>query len=104
MPLQDNSEYLGLLNHWLHKLEESGVKERMWKNWTYKASEEFWFEEPVQLGYGNLVFVFMSIMGGIGISALTVLCEKMVDKVGNYQLQEVTKTKAWEQSGLTYTP
>ena len=100
MSLQDNSEYLGLLNHWLHKLEESGVKERMWKNWTYKASEEFWFEEPVQLGYGNLVFVFISIMGGIGISALTVLCEKMVDRAAKHQSQE----GAWEQGGLTYTP
>ena len=98
--MQDNSEYLGLINHWLHKLEESGVKERMWKNWTYKASEEFGFEEPIQLGYSNLVFVFISITGGIVISALTVLLEKMVDKAA--KLQEGHKT--WEQSGVVSTP
>ena len=97
--MQDKSEYLGLINHWLHKLEESGVKERMWKNWTYKVSEEFWFEEPIQLGYSNLVFVFISIMGGIGISTLIVLCEKMLDKAA--KLHE--GHKEWEQSGAVRT-
>ena len=86
--LQNNSEYLGLLNHWLHKLEESGVKERMWKNWTYKASEDFSFKEPIQLGYGNLIFVSITIMGGLVLSALTFLCERMVDKATESRAQE----------------
>ena len=76
------------------------MKERMWKNWTYKASEEFGFEEPIQLGYSNLVFVFISIMGGIGISAFIVLCENMVDKAA--KLQE--GHKALEQSEVVFTP
>ena len=58
---------------------------------------KFWLEEPIKLGYGNLVFVFISIMGGIGISTLTVLREKMVDKAEKRQWQE--GPKAWEQSG-----
>ena len=81
--LQNNSEYTGLLNHWLLKLEESGVKEIMWKSWTNKASEDFWFEEPIQLGYGNLVLMIILFMGGIGISILTVVCENMVKKHQN---------------------
>ena len=89
--MQDNSEYLGLLNHWLHKLEESGIKERMWKKWTYKASEEFWFEMPVQLGFGNYVFVFISVMGVIALSTFIAFCEKIVDK----------GAKCKSQSGLT---
>ena len=91
--MQKNSEYLGLINHWLHKLEEDGVKERMWKNWTTKASEEFWFEEPIPLSYNNMVFIFLLIMGGIVISALVVLCERMVDNTA--KLQE--GHKAWSK-------
>ena len=91
--MQKNSEYLGLINHWLHKLEEDGVKERMWKNWTTKASEEFWFEEPIPLSYNNMVFIFLLIMGGIVISALIVLCERMVDNAA--KLQE--GHKAWSK-------
>ena len=91
--MQKNSEYLGLINHWLHKLEEDGVKERMWKNWTTKASEEFWFEEPIPLSYNNMVFIFLLIMGGIVISALVVLCERMVDNTA--KLQEAHK--AWSK-------
>ena len=81
--MQKNSEYLGLINHWLHKLEEDGVKERMWKNWTTKASEEFWFEEPIPLSYNNMIFIFLLIMGGIVISTLVFLCERMVDNAEN---------------------
>ena len=91
--MQKNSEYLGLINHWLHKLEEDGVKERMWKNWTTKASEEFWFEEPIPLSYNNMVFIFLLIMGGIVISAWVVLCERMVDNTA--KLQE--GHKAWSK-------
>ena len=57
---------------------------------------KFWLEEPIKLGYGNLVFVFISIMGGIGISTLTVLREKMVDKAEKRQWEG---PKACEQSG-----
>ena len=91
--MQKNSEYLGLINHWLHKLEEDGVKERMWKNWTTKASEEFWFEEPIPLSYNNMVFIFLLIMGGIVIYAWVVLCERMVDNTA--KLQE--GHKAWSK-------
>ena len=91
--MQKNSEYLGLINHWLHKLEEDGVKERMWKNWTTKASEEFWFEEPIPLSYNNMVFIFLLIMGGVVVSALIVLCERIVDNTA--KLQE--GHKAWSK-------
>ena len=83
--IQADSEYLELLNYWLQKLEETGVRERMWNNWTYQASEEFWFEEPAQLGFGNLIFVFLWILGGICMSCLVFIFEKVVNKAkANY--------------------
>ena len=39
--LQPNSEYRDLFNYWLHKLDESGLKDRMWDSWTYKADDFF---------------------------------------------------------------
>ena len=76
--IQQNSEYSELLDHWLHKLDESGVRERMWTNWTYKATEEFWVEDTTVLGFNEITFVFLWILGGIVISLVFFLIEKAV--------------------------
>lgn len=79
--IQANSEYSELLNYWLHKFDESGVRERLWRNWTYQATEEFWSEDAIVLGYNETTFVFLLIFGGIGTSLIFFLCENTVHKV-----------------------
>ena len=79
--IQQNSEYEELLNWWIHKKQESGVQKRLWEKWTYKALEKFWVEEPSALGFGNILFVFLWIAGGIIIALTVVICEFMTGKV-----------------------
>ena len=79
--IQENSEYSELLNHWLTKFDESGVRGRLWRNWTYKATEEFWAEDPIVLGFNELNFVFWLIFGGIVISIIFFTWEMIVHKM-----------------------
>ena len=76
--IQKNSEYTELLNHWLHKLDESGVRERLWTKWTYKGTEEFWVEDAIELGFNEITFVFLWILGGIVVSLVFFLGEKVL--------------------------
>ena len=39
--LQPNSEYRELFNYWIHKLDESGLKDRIWHEWTYEVANFF---------------------------------------------------------------
>ena len=39
--LQPNSEYRELFNYWIHKLDESGLKDRIWHEWTYEVHDSF---------------------------------------------------------------
>ena len=59
-----NSEFSGLLNYWLHRFDETGVKDRLWKWWTYKGGEEFGVNEAITLGFENITFPFMFIAVG----------------------------------------
>ena len=79
--IQANSEYAELLNHWLHKFDESGVRDRLWRNWTYQATEEFWVEDAIVLGFNEIFFVFLWILGGIVLSLIFFLGEKIFHKV-----------------------
>ena len=79
--IQANSEYAELLNHWLHKFDESGTRDRIWRNWTYQATEEFGVEDAIVLGYNEVTFVFLWIMGGVVISLIFFLGETIFHKV-----------------------
>ena len=39
--MQPNSEYRELFNYWIHKLDESGLKDRIWHEWTYEVDDFF---------------------------------------------------------------
>ena len=62
--ISKNSEFTGLLNHWLQKFDETGLKERLWKRWTYKGNEEFGVDEATDLGFENIIFPFVLIAVG----------------------------------------
>ena len=100
-------KYSEIFNNWLHKIEETGVRERIWKNWTYQAYEEFWIDEPAQLGFGNIIFIFLWILGGIFLACLVLLFEKVVHKVkarhGDKKNQPLA-IQAWQQDGPSNLP
>ena len=77
----------------MHKLDESGLRERMWTNWTYKATEEFWVEEAIVLGFNEITFVFLWILGGIVISLIFFLGEKAVYMVRPRKAENITHAK-----------
>ena len=57
------------------------MRERLWTKWTYKATEEFWVEDAIVLGFNEITFVFLWILGGIVISLIFFVAEKIVDLV-----------------------
>ena len=69
------------MNHWLHKLDESGTRERLWTKWTYKATEDFGVEDAIELGFNEITFVFLWILGGIVAAFVFFLGEKFAYKV-----------------------
>ena len=77
MGIQADSEYAELLNYWLHRFEESGVKDRLWANWTYVGEETFWEEdiEPID----EVVFSFPAfiLVAGMLLSVIFLAFEKV---------------------------
>ena len=68
-----NSEFAGLLNHWLQKIDETGVKEGLWKRWTFIGGEDFGVEEATSLGFENITFPFLFVVAGsVGASIFLV--------------------------------
>ena len=94
---QKNSEYSEPLNHWLHKLEESGARDRMWMNWTYKATEEFWVEDNIVLGFQEITLAFLWVLGGIVFSLIISLGEKAAYMVRQRQTENrrVKREQGW---------
>ena len=84
-----NSEFTGLLNHWLQKFDETGLKERLWKQWTYKGGEEFGVDEATTLGFENLTFPFMFIAEGFVGACIFLIFEICLGKKRN-QAKKVT--------------
>ena len=65
--LQNDSEFLQIFNHYIMKMYETGVYNRMYRryfNMKYRR-EEFSLQEPEPLGGKNVLFLFNSL--GIGI-------------------------------------
>lgn len=61
----------------MHRFEESGVKDRLWANWTYVGAETFWEEdiEPID----EVVFSFPAFIlaGGMLLSLILLMFEKV---------------------------
>ena len=67
--LQNDSEFLQIFNHYIMKMYETGVYNRMYRrrfSMKYRR-EEFGLQEPRPLGAGNVLFLYNSL--GIGIVA-----------------------------------
>ena len=69
-PMQKDSEFLELFSHYLVKMQESGLVNRLKDMWVNKGEErQYGFGNPIPLGYENVLFPF----GIVAISLLVVL-------------------------------
>ena len=62
------------------RFEESGVKDRMWANWTYVGEETFWEEEIEPIDEVVSSFPAFILVAGILLSLAFVLIEKAAGK------------------------
>ena len=65
------------------RFEESGVKDRMWANWTYVGEETFWEEEIEPIDEVVSSFPAFILVAGILLSLAFVLMEKAAAKGGS---------------------
>ena len=72
-----DSLYSELLNYWLHKLDESGLKDRMWQEWSNERIEEFTIPDAQHLGFDTTAHPFLILVGGISIAFISLVCEKI---------------------------
>ena len=75
-----NSEFAGMLNHWLSKYDEAGIRDRMWKRWTEKGGEVYWVDDAITLGFENITFPFLFIAEGLAAGAVFLLFEMCIGK------------------------
>ena len=66
-----------MLNYWLHKLDESGLKDSMWQEWSKQRIEEFTTPDAQHLGFDTVAHPFLLLVGGIVIAFLSLTCEKI---------------------------
>ena len=65
---QKCSEFLFMFNHFLKKMHESGVIDQMNRDWSLREEMEFEINPAVTLGYENVAFPFMILVGGLLIA------------------------------------
>ena len=66
-----------IFNYWLHKLDESGLKDRMWQEWSYQRVEEFDVPDAQRLGFDTTAHPFMLLVSGVFIALISLMCEKI---------------------------
>lgn len=79
-----NSELRELFSYQIHRLDESGVKDTLWKKWTFERSEDFTIPEAKALGYDNTVFVFILLALIAPFSLIILSFEILVNKLMKY--------------------
>ena len=76
--VQHNSEFTQLLNYWIAKLDENGMKPNMMRDWTYyKGIEKFGVNDAVELGFQHTTFPFLLLAGGVALAMTIFVYEKM---------------------------
>ena len=75
--LQNDSEFLQLFNYYIMKAYESGVIKRLFRKHHIDlyTKEIFQMKEPQPLGFNNVLFCFLSLGFGSGISLLIAIVE-----------------------------
>ena len=74
---QKESEFLHLFNHFLKKMLEAGIIFKMNKDFSKRKIINYEVEPAVTLGYENLAFPFLVLLGGLTVAAILSCCEKL---------------------------
>ena len=77
---QKGSEFVFMFNHFLKKMHESGVIDKMNRDWSLREEIEFEVEPAVTLGYKNVVFPFIILAGGLLFSCGLTFFESRIVK------------------------
>ena len=77
LPLQKDSEFLQLFNHYILKAYETGFFKRLFRKYYIDLfiKENYEMVEPQPLGFNNVVFLFLCLAAGICLSITMVLME-----------------------------
>ena len=75
--IQKASEYSELLNYWLHKLDESGLKDRILQGWANERIEESTIADAENLGYDTIAYPFLFLTGGVTIAIASFVFEQI---------------------------
>ncbi len=75
---QKDSEFTGLFNHHLAQVIESGLWNKIFKDFTEVRSEEFWLPDAASFGFESVMLPFQTLVCLTINSMLTLLCEFLV--------------------------
>ena len=73
--LQKDSEFTTTLNYQMLMMFESGKLQKINHKWAAKYDMKYGMEEPVQLGYENVLFPYNFLALGIALALPMILCE-----------------------------
>ncbi len=78
--LQKGSDLVELFNFHIMKLKKSGVLSKLWFKWMESSkpedySDRIFIPDAVALGYDNLIFLVVLLLGGLALSGILVLFE-----------------------------
>ena len=92
---QKGSEFVFMFNHFLKKMHESGVIDQMNRDWSLREEIDFEVEPAVTLGYKNVVFPFIVLVGGLIFSCGVTFFESGFKKsIGNIK---GSSRKKWKE-------
>ena len=83
--LQKDSEFLHVFNHYILKAHETGFFNRLYHNYFLKYNENYEMVEPQPLGFNNVMFCFIFLTIGIGLSITKALMEFIMMKLSKQQ-------------------
>ena len=92
---QKGSEFLFMFNHFLRKMHESGVIDKMNRDWSLREELDFEIDPAVNLGYENVAFPFIILVGGLLFSCVLTLFESGFRKSAG-QIKSRSK-RAWKE-------
>ena len=73
---QKGSEFLPMFNHFLRKMHESGIIDKMNQDWSKREEIDFDLDPTVTLGYENVAFPFTILLGGLSFACIVTLFER----------------------------
>jgi hypothetical protein len=93
---QKNSEFTEFFNFHLSKLKESGMRDRLYSTWMYRANKDFsTMADAISIGYENSVLPFLLFACGIITSIVTVAFEQVKRKIKPLKNEQMYGSDIW---------